>query len=139
MTSKSHALPAPQQAAFRSWGETQIARMLDRHGIHYFHEHPLAVIDRGKTRIWYPDFQLPDYGVVLEYFGRVGDPAYAASVAHKREVYKENGLSALMYTPDIFRGDWPGIILGDIAQVLTDRLRAFRSVSARYQEKTSRF
>jgi hypothetical protein len=50
----------PYQAAtlsrerFRSWGETQIARCLNRYGIRYLYEHPLAVVDEGKTKIWHP-------------------------------------------------------------------------------------
>lgn len=131
MSSPSRASPAPQQAAFRSWGETQIGRMLDCHGIRYFHEHPLAVIDRGRPRIWYPDFQLPGYGVVLEYCGRVHDPSYAEGMVHKKLVYEENGISALLYTPDLFRGDWPGRILSGVEKVLTDRVACFRDTGRR--------
>ncbi len=32
-------------------------------------EMPLAIVDRGKTKIWYPDFRLPEYGMIIEYFG----------------------------------------------------------------------
>jgi len=45
---------------FKSRGEVQIARFLDRNKLTYRYEHPLAVLDKGKTRIWYPDFLLPD-------------------------------------------------------------------------------
>lgn len=54
---------------FKSEGERQIARLLERCGIDYRYEYPLAVIERGKVRILYPDFLLPEYGVVLEYAG----------------------------------------------------------------------
>jgi len=43
---------------YRSRGEEQIARFLERNGIAYQYEYPLAVIDQGKTRIYYPDFRL---------------------------------------------------------------------------------
>ena len=49
---------SPTEESFRSRGETQIARCLTRYHIPYFYEHPLAVLDEGKTRVWYPDFQL---------------------------------------------------------------------------------
>jgi len=42
--------------SYKSWGEEQIARLLDRYGTSYQYEYPVAVVDRGKTRIWYPDF-----------------------------------------------------------------------------------
>jgi hypothetical protein len=51
---------------FKSKGEYQIARFLERNQIRYQYEHPLAVVDRGRVRIWYPDFQLPEYGLILE-------------------------------------------------------------------------
>lgn len=112
---------------FRSWGEAQIGRMFTYHGIDYLYEHPLAVVDRGMTRIWYPDFQLPGYGLLLEYVGRPAEPECAARMAHKQVVYRTNGLAALMITPAWFRGDWPGRILGEIEGVLADRLHHVRA------------
>ena len=131
MTSQSPASLAPQSTAFRSWGEAQIGRMLDCHGIRYLHEHPLAVIDRGRPRIWYPDFQLPGYGIIMEYFGRVHDPSYAEGMIRKKRVYQENGVSALTYTPDIFHGNWPDRILGDIQGVLADRIKTFQEIKTK--------
>ena len=114
---------------FRSWGETQIARMLNRYEIPYLYEHPVAVVDQDKTRIWYPDFQLCGYGIILEYCGRPDDPAYAEGMAKKRAVYAANGLTALMFTPDLFRGNWPATVLDEIEKVQTDRLAAVRAVT----------
>jgi hypothetical protein len=125
MTSSVHAHEETPDRQFRSWGETQIGRMLDHYAIPYFYEHPVAVIDCGKTRIWYPDFQLRDYGILIEYCGLLLDPHYAAGMARKEAVYRENGLAALMLTPDVFRGDWPGKILDRIEGVVSDRLIAF--------------
>ena len=138
MTSQSRASPNPQPVAFRSWGEAQIGRMLDCHGIRYFHEHPLAVIDRGRPRIWYPDFQLPGYGIIIEYFGRVHDASYALGMIRKQTVYQENGVSALTYTPEIFRSNWPDRILGDIEDVLAARVKTFRETRLRNQVRLER-
>ncbi len=83
---------------FRSWGEAQIGRMLDRYGIPYLYEHPLAIVDdQGKTGIWHPDFQLRGYGILLEYCGRLHDSAYTDGMARKRDVYeakRSEGLDA---------------------------------------------
>lgn len=38
----------------RSQGEVQIARLLASRGIRYLYEQPLAVLDEGKLRVWYP-------------------------------------------------------------------------------------
>ena len=112
---------------FRSLGETQIARFLNRYRIPYLYEHPLAVVDQGKTKIWYPDFQLSGYGMLIEYCGRPDDPHYADGMAKKQRVYPANGLTALMVTPDIFRGDWPTRLLGQIQDVLKHRLESFQN------------
>ena len=78
-----------------SWGEKQIARMFDGFGIGYFYEHPLAVVDRGKVRVWYPDFWLPNYGVAVEYFGVENSRAYSDCVDHKKEVYRDTGVECI--------------------------------------------
>ncbi len=111
---------------FKSAGEEQIARLLGRYGIPYRYEHPVAVLDRGLVRVWYPDIVLPEYGMLIEYCGRRNDPAYDAAVARKTAVYEENGLSALMLRPEDLKGRWPERILDRIEQVLAERLQRCR-------------
>ena len=113
---------------FKSWGEEQIARLLDRNRIRYQYEYPLAVIDNGKQRLYYPDFRLPEQGLILEYFGVNGKQAYDEQTRHKIEVYKEAGIEGLFLTRDSLRGNWPDAILGQIESVLKDRLERFRRV-----------
>ena len=110
---------------FRSKAELQVARCLDRHGIAYLHEHPLAVYDHQKVRIWYPDFTLPEYGLIIEYGGRLDDPRYAAGWARKKQVYAANGIDAIMLTPRDLRGDWPNHLLDSIETRLIKRMECF--------------
>jgi hypothetical protein len=110
---------------FRSWGEEQIARLLDRNGIAFRYEHPLAVVDGGKVKIWYPDFYLPHYGLIAEYFGFNGDHGYDATAHHKIQVYTNEGIDGLFLTRDSLRGDWPTKVLGDIENKLKTRLEIF--------------
>ena len=63
----------------KSWGEIQISRFLRRNDVGYYYEHPMAVIDDGGTRIWYPDFYLYEYGMIIEYFGMNGNGQYIRS------------------------------------------------------------
>jgi len=111
---------------FKSWGEEQIARLLDRNSIPYLYEHPLAVVDQGKVKIWYPDFQLPGYGVLIEYFGRTNDADYGEGMQKKQAIYEGNGPTALLVTRQDLRGDWPDVILHRIDAVLEGRLVEFR-------------
>ena len=111
--------------SYKSWGEEQIARLLDRNGIAYQYEYPLAVIDRGRVRLNYPDFRLPKYGLVIEYFGVNGDKDYDERTRHKMEVYKQAGVDALFLTRDSLRGDWPAKIMSQIEGILKNRLDEF--------------
>jgi hypothetical protein len=110
---------------YKSKAEVQIARLLDREGIAYRYEHPLAIVDRGKTRIWYPDFYLPEYGMIVEYFGMNDDPGYRKRTEHKMEVYRQSGIEGVFLTEEPLRGDWPGRILGRIEGILEERIDRF--------------
>jgi len=114
-----------------SAGEKQLARMLDHYRMRFFYEHPLAVLNRGKVRVWYCDFWLPDYSVALEYAGMTGNPDYDAGIAHKKAVYEASGVSCLFVYPDDLRGYWPKQLMKSIHQVLAERLAAFDSLQAR--------
>ena len=113
------------RSLFKSKGEEQIARLLDRSNIAYRYEHPTAVVDRGKTRIWYPDFYLPEYGMIVEYFGVNGNEVYDDQARHKMEVYSANGLEGLFLTEAAFQGDWPTQIIGQIEETLKNRVERF--------------
>ncbi len=110
---------------YKSKAEIQIARLLDREWIAFRYEHPLAVIDCNKTKIWYPDFSLSDYGMIIEYFGMNDDPGYHKRAEHKMQVYRANGIEGVFLNEESFRGDWPARILGKIEGILQGRLDRF--------------
>jgi len=110
---------------YKSWGEEQIARLLNRNKIRYQYEYPLAVIDQGKTRLYYPDLRLPDCGLIIEYFGVNGNSSYDEQARHKIRVYNQAGIDGLFLTRDSLRGDWPNKIVGQIEGILTNRLDMF--------------
>lgn len=111
---------------YKSWGEEQIARLLDRNGICFQYEYPLALVDDGKTRIYYPDFRLPEYGgMIIEYLGMNGDHAYDQQSRHKVNLYHQAGIEAIMLKRESLKGDWPSKIIGQIEDVLKNRLAQF--------------
>ena len=115
------------ERGYKSKAEVQIARFFERRGIAYKYEYPLAVVDKGKTRIWYPDFYLSDYGIIVEYFGINGDPGYDERTKHKIEVYKGAGLEGLFLTNESFTGNWPTRIMNRIESILKGRLGKFNN------------
>lgn len=113
--------------SYKSWGERQIARLLDRHGIRYRYEYPIAVVDRGKVRLIYPDFVLPELGLIIEYFGVNGNTDYDDQARRKMQLYKQAGIEGLFLTRDSLRGDWPGRIMSQIEKILNSRLDKFHT------------
>lgn len=120
-----------RECGLKSWGERQLARLFERYGIEYLYEYPLAVMDRGKLKIFYPDFTLPSYGLIVEYFGVNGDPSYTEQMEHKLDVYRQAGIEGLFLNRDSLRGDWPQNILGKIDSTLEQRVRGFRNTAYR--------
>jgi hypothetical protein len=114
-----------------SVGEKQIARMLDRYKVRFLYEYPVAVVDRGKVRVWYPDFWLPDYGVAIEYAGVTGSEDYSSGVAHKKEVFENAGISCVYVDPEGLNGGWPKRVLAQVRGILADRLIEFDSLETR--------
>jgi hypothetical protein len=110
-------------STFKSRGERKIASYLDGQGTAYQYEYPLAIIDRGQTRIWYPDFRLPEYGMIIEYFGMNGNSSYNDQMAHKMKVYRDAGVAGIYLMESSLRGPWQELITERIEQVQEGRLR----------------
>jgi hypothetical protein len=95
----------PREPPYRSRGEAQVGRLLDRYGIPFAYEQPTLVHDRGRHTIWHPDFTLPSYNdLILEYAGMMDVPHYAAGIRHKQRAYAANGLPALFVYPADLQG-----------------------------------
>ena len=114
-----------------SAGEKQLARMLEHYQVRFFNEHPVAVLDRGKVRVWYCDFWLPDYSVAIEYAGVTGNRDYDAGIAHKKAVYDASGVPCLFVHAHDLHGHWPKRLMKNIHHLLTERLATFDSLETR--------
>ncbi len=91
---------------YRSRGERKVAGLLDQYGIPFFYEHPLLILDRGRHRIWHPDFTLPTYGgLIVEYAGMPDRPDYMQGIRHKAKAFEFNGVPALFLYPWDVRGE----------------------------------
>ena len=95
----------PLEPKYRSRGEAQVGRLLDRYGIPFYHEQPTIIYDRGRHRIWRPDFTLPAYdSLIVEYAGMPEILDYAAGIRHKQKAYAANNISAVFVYPDDLTG-----------------------------------
>ena len=97
---------------YKSRGEAQIGRLLDRYQIPFFYEQPTLIYDRGLHRLWRPDFTLPWYnGLIIEYAGMPDRPDYLAGIQHKERVYAANGIPAMFVYPcDLTGPSWPAVL-----------------------------
>ena len=109
---------AQLEPPYKSRGETQIGRLLDRYRIPFLYEHPLLIWDRGKYRTWHPDFTLPTYDeLILEYAGMPEIDDYMTGIRHKQGAYQANGISAFFVYPNDLKGpDWPGRLYDRITE-----------------------
>ena len=103
---------------YRSRGETRVGRVLDQYGIPFFYEQPTLIYDRGRYRIWHPDFTLPQHnGLVVEYAGMMDIPDYARGILHKQQAFAANAIPALfVYPEDLAKPGWAYELLGRIEQ-----------------------
>ena len=94
---------------YRSRGEARVGRVLDQYGIPFFYEQPTLIYDRGRYRLWRPDFSLPHHnGLVIEYAGMMDVPDYARGIAHKQQAYATNAIPVLfVYPEDTAKPGWP--------------------------------
>lgn len=115
---------APWEPPYKSRGEAQVGRLLDRYGIPFFYESPLTVQDGGRQRTWHPDFTLFSYrGLVLEYAGMPDRADYMAGIRKKERVYAQNGVPAVFVYPQDLRGPrWPAQVVERIRGVYHNTL-----------------
>ena len=116
-----------RRSLYKSKGEEQIADFLKSRSIAFQYEYPLAIKDRDQVRIWYPDFRLTEYGMIIEYFGMNGNTAYDEQIAHKIFTYKEAGVDGIYLLESSLSGNWQEQILGRIEQSLEGKLRKIAS------------
>jgi hypothetical protein len=108
---------------FKSAGERRIAELLNKYGIDFKYEPPIAVQDRqNKLRIWYPDFFLPEYGIYLEFNGFEGNPNYDNGIMLKNSAYKKNGIDIIGITPSMQNGQLENYIINQIYRIQKRRL-----------------
>jgi hypothetical protein len=107
---------APSEPPYKSRGEAQVGRLLDRYGIPFFYESPLTVHDGGRERTWHPDFTLFSYrGLVLEYAGMPDRADYMMGIRKKERVYAQNKVPAVFVYPQDLRGpSWPARVVDRI-------------------------
>lgn len=113
-----------------SRGEVIIKDWLDECNIKYIYEYPLLIMEERcgeiKQRIWYPDFWLSEFGIVIEYFGLKGKKSYDEGVKHKKENYKQLNIDLIPIYPETLKKDYKSYILKQIQMIINSKNRIFK-------------
>jgi len=112
---------------YRSEGERRIGEYLKEKYIDFTYERPVAVIDNSMVRLWYPDFHLNDYHILIEYLGMNGNSQNDKVNDYKRRVYRENRFDLIEIYPSDFKGNWQDKITNGIYRTLEGRVREYLS------------
>lgn len=107
---------------YRSKGEEVIARALDQLMLPFEYEPDLFLRDGDKRYIWHPDFYLPRYQTVIEYFGIEQDPCYDQMTRRKKRVYAANAYHLIPVYPATLRMNYQAYISKNIRSGLTARI-----------------
>jgi hypothetical protein len=115
-----------------SKGEIAIKEILEKYNIDFKYEYPLLIKetkngDTEKLRIWYPDFWLPKYSIIIEYFGLVGNEAYDKGKKEKWEAYKKLDIDCIPVYPKTLNGDLKSYLLINIKRLINEKSRHFEN------------
>lgn len=114
---------------YKSKGEEMIAELLEKYKIDFIYEHPLLIKqayeeDTEKLRIWYPDFWLPKYSIVIEYWGGKSE-AYNKAKQDKIKAYKDMEIDYISVYPKTLQLNLRAYLLMKIKEKLNEKVRHF--------------
>ncbi len=117
---------------YKSAGEKAIAKILTDYNVDFVYEHPLLIKeqkenDGEKLRIWYPDFWLPKYSIIVEYWGRENDESYERGKRAKLDAYKKLDIDCISVKPSTLQKDLKSYLLISIKRIINDKVRHFEN------------
>ena len=118
--------------SYKSRGEQAIADVLTKYNIEFKYEYPLLIKEKKpndgeKLRIWYPDFWLPRYSIIIEYFGIEGDKHYDKCKTEKLKAYRALDIDCISVKPSTIKKDLKAYLLISIKRLITDKVRHFEN------------
>lgn len=121
---------------YKSEGERKIAQFLTKTGINFIYEKETIIRDKDKIKIWYPDFTLPQYHIIIEYYGINGKPEYTERTQHKQQAYEENQLDVIPLYPENLQNNYQDRIIRNINDILYRRIYHFQNT---FQKASSNY
>jgi len=116
-----------QKDPYKSEGERKIARFLKKAGMSFIYEKETLIKDQNKIKIWYPDFTLPQYHIIIEYYGINQNPEYSDSVRYKQKAYEANHIDVIPIYPEHLQNNYQDRIIKNINEILYRRIYHFQN------------
>jgi len=115
-----------------SKGEKAIAEILTKYNIDFVYDQPMLIKetkknDKERLRIWYPDFWLPKYSIIIEFFGMVGNESYDKGKQEKLEAYKKLDIDCIRVYPATIDKDLKAYLLINIKKMINEKVRHFEN------------
>lgn len=101
-----------------SFAEKEVASFLSKRlGIHWTFEQPVCVIDeRGRPRIWSPDFYLPELGLYIEVCG-----TEHFDYSYREKIYEKNKIPVIFVHFYKQKGMWSKYLIKRIEEIHGER------------------
>ena len=117
---------------YKSKGEKIIAEILTKYNIDFIYEYPMLIKetkngDTEKLRIWYPDFWLPKYSIIIEFFGMKNNKNYDNETKKKKEIYKKLDMDLIPVYPKTIKRDLKSYLLVKMKTLINDKVRHFEN------------
>lgn len=95
--------------------EHAVADFIASRGTYWIYEHPVFVQDeKGRPRVWTPDFYMPALGIYIEVIGREN-----ADYSYRETVYASNKIPVIFVRTSY--GDWQVALLKAIVDIHDSR------------------
>jgi hypothetical protein len=111
----------------KSEGEKKVWKFLNELGIDVRYEQPFMIQDsHNYWRIFYPDFYLPDFGILIEYYGVENNENYDKIRDDKKEAYSNTGMACIPLHG--LKENWQDYILKMIKTISKRRFLAYEKI-----------
>jgi len=102
-----------------TFSERQVADYLQELELWWFYESPVFLEDeRGRPRVWTPDFYIPKLGIYVEV---CGSESLHEQYQYREKIYKMNNYSVVFLHLYKERAEWKSFLLERIIQLENSR------------------
>ena len=121
---------------FESAGEKRVAEFLKKKGLDFDYQKPIIIRHDDKISIWYPDFYLNDFNIVIEYFGMVEKFSYVKSMKYKQAIFHKEKINFISIYPEMLQHtDFEEVLWEKIKNIIHHKVEVWKKLDERAEQK----